>query len=337
MKVKLSSITENPYNTREDYGDLTGLMVSIKKFGLTQPLLVRKSPRNEGMYELIIGHRRTKALKELGYEETDIDIRDVNNADMSLMAICENVDRKDLNSVELARAYRKGIAATQMPLNEFAQTIGENHVKIKSYLNILNLPDRILRQQEKYTAAQLTSLAKLNEMSKSLRIELENVLNIAPITSNFLNQIVRSCESVWATGLPSKRKKRICYGIINQDYSRISPRNAADIRTFTDYVLQEELKRYNEILRKTADSLKKAGKARKGIKTVYDIVHWDQMLNRVTDDVRETSMHVDRARKKGYYDKAPEKSRRRFKTAINRLVSGIEEILKNEAEFRESD
>src|SRR3989338_1126685 len=154
MKVGLGSIRLNPYNTREDFGDLGGLIASVKKFGLTQPLLVRKS---NGSYELAFGGRRYEALKSIGHKEVDVEVRQISDEDMAMLALCENVHRKDLSPVELARAYQVGLKATKLSINAFAQVVGETDTKISSYLKILNLPNRILEKQDKYDVTQLIS------------------------------------------------------------------------------------------------------------------------------------------------------------------------------------
>lgn len=332
MKVKLSQIKHNPYNTREDYGDLSGLKASIERLGLTQPFLVRKI--DEG-YELAFGSRRYEALKEMGVKEVEVDVKEIKSQDMAMLSICENVHRKDLNAVEQARAYDRGMRATKLSLNEFSRIIGVGEYTIKGYLGILRLPKKITEKPDKYTKTQLVCLGRTQEFSESVRIMLENLLENKSLGGLFLNEIVASCGSIFSSSLPLKTKKELCGEVVFHDYSSLPPENYKDIRTFSDAILGTTVAKYQVGLERTKKA--RAARDRKGtkrreeqIKKVTDIVHIDQKLDDITIRIRETASSVQRAVRGDYYQKASRKSKGKFKTAVNHLVSGIEKILENE-------
>lgn len=327
MKVQLDQIKQNPYNTREDYGDLTGLKKSIKKFGLTQPFLSRKT--DEG-YEIAFGSRRYEALKGLGYKEVDIEIRDISSSDMAILSLCENVHRKDLNAVELASAYRRGLDTTKLQLDDFAETIGENKSKIKDYLTILDLPKEILKTPNKYSKGQFIALGKLNQLNKGVRIMFENQISNVSLSTHFVEQIVNSCESIFACGLPERKKKDLCWEIIRHDYSALSPDNYKDIRTLSDSLLKGAIEKYQQNLNKynIKPGRKQRGN-RSSLRTIKDIIHLDKKLDDVTLRVSETGANIQKAIQRNYYSNASKRSQKKFKTAVNHLVSGIEKILQN--------
>ncbi len=325
MKVNISKITKNPYNTREDFGDLSGLKESIKKYGMFQPYLVRKN--EDGEYELIFGSRRLECERQLGSTAIDIELRETSDADMAILALCENVHRKDLLPVELAKAYQKGLSATKLSVNAFSKMIGESPTKISDYLGILELPDSILKKQEKYSVTQLVSLGKLQSKSRSARIMLENVLSQNEISSNFLKQIVSGCEAVYASALPENKKRDLSSEIISQDYSHVPPENAKDITTYADSLLENAVVAYQDNLRKTEKARSLRGK--KKIKNVYDIVHFDKKIDALSMRLREAVPYIQRALEKKYYAKASKRSRGKLKTAVNHVVSGLEKLLKD--------
>jgi len=323
MKVPTNSIKPNPYNTREDLGDLTGLRASIRKTnGLLQPLIVRQMETGEG-YELVFGGRRLQALRDEGYETLEAESREMSNEDMATLAICENVHRKDLNPVELARAYQKGLDATKLSVNAFSQVIGESDTKISSYLNILELPDRILKKQNQHTAIQLITLGRLNKLSSSVRTMLENSLSQRDLNSQFLRQIALACEGVFAASLPPKIKRDLCGEIVLQDYSHLQPENYQDIKVYANTLLQEEITKRNEALKKIPQV-----KNRKK-RSIHRLPNPDRNLQKVTESLRQTQLHVQHAYKKGYYANASKKSQRKFRTAVNNLASRLEGILED--------
>ena len=246
-KVKLSSIRKNPYDTREDYGDLTGLMASIQKFGMLQPLPVRKTG---GGYELVFGGRRYEAAIKSGLKEIDVAVKEVSNEDMASMALCENIHRKDLNPVELARAYNVALHVTGLELEEFAKSIGVSNTKVREYISILNLPNRILGKSEDYGVGELVGLARLYGYSRTLSIELENVLEDRSLPSAFLLEVVRACSRVYESNLPDKIKADLCGKVLWEDYSKLGSGQEGQIAEFSENLLQGELVKYNERLKK---------------------------------------------------------------------------------------
>lgn len=333
MKVKLEQIKNNPYNTREDYGDLDGLKSSIKRFGFLQPLIVRAVGRRE--YEIAFGGRRLKALKELGYKEIEVDVRAIDNPSMSTMAICENIHRKEMNPVEMALAYRRGLDATKLSVQQFAETIGVKDQTIRNYLAILNLPKRILDRNEKYYASDLISMGILTERSKALGIMLENKLENESVPSSIVAEIRRGCIRVMDSQLPQKRKMDVCQKIIFEDYSRLKPEQYRQTTEFSTQLLEEALLNYNEILEKTKESLSKARTVlikkgfpiRKRVKHVKDVISPDEKLGEVIESLKESHRKIALSIDKGYYAYASQKIRKKFDFWINKVVSGLESLL----------
>ena len=330
MKIKLSQIKHNPYNTRKDYGDLSGLQTSLRKFGLTQSFLTRKTP--EG-YELAFGSRRYMALKQMGKKEIDIEVREISEKDMALLCLCENIHRKDLNAVEQARAYNVGLKTSRLSLHAFAKTIGVSDETVKNYLSILKLPQQTLKKTNKYNNTQLISLGRLQNLSTGIRVMLENVLENKHLSANFLKQIASSCESIYTSNLPNKTKRELVGEVIFHDYSNLPPENYKDIRTFSNAIFGRAITKHQEGLRKTEKARSKLTKKRKRIKRVKkisDIIHIDKKLEDVTDMIRIGGASVQKAIKNDYYEKASRRTQKKFRTAVNHLVSGIEKILEND-------
>lgn len=333
MRIKLQEIKSNPYDTRKDYGDLSGLKSSIKKFGLLQPLIVRKA--EDGKYEIAFGSRRLEAMKELGYKEVEVDIRKIDDPDMATMGICENLHRKDMTPVEMAWAYKRGLDATKLTVQQFAEVVGVKDLTIRNYLAILNLPKRMLDNCEKYKISDLISIGILTEKSKTLGIMLENRLENESIPTQISAEIRRGCVRVMESQLPHKRKMDVCQKIIFEDYSRLKPDQYHQVMNFAEHLLEEALLKYDKRVAQTKDSLLKAKAAlikigiptTKKIRHIGDIIDPDQKLGEVIETLKDSHKKISLSIDKGYYNHASLKVRKKFDFWVNKVVSGLESLL----------
>ena len=141
-------IQPHPSNIRDDLGDLTELIASIKAHGILQPIVVRPHPQLHGMFVVIAGHRRLEAAKRAGLEEVPIVVRDSGGptSDIEVMLI-ENCQRRDLGPIEKAEAMgalrNRGIIAA-----EIARRTGLTGSTVGYYLSLLEL-DESSRQRIK--------------------------------------------------------------------------------------------------------------------------------------------------------------------------------------------
>lgn len=323
MKVRLDEIKQNPFNTRKDYGDLVGLESSIRKYGFTQPLPARKV--EEG-YEIAFGSRRLEAARRLNLDSLELDVKEVTNTDMALMALIENIHRKDLNPTELARAYRIGLKASGLELKDFSQLIGESTTKIREYISILNLPQRILEKSSQYKVHELVGLARLNDYSQGLRIMMENVIQNKTLPQDFFLEIVRACARVYESNLPEKGKNEICSKILWEDYSKLGHGEETQIEKFANQILQEAMLKHNEALRKT-EKARAAIRTEKKINSVLDIPNYDKRLDRVTNRLRETNKAVMIANQREIYDHASKRGKNKFDYWVTKLAKSLEDIL----------
>ncbi len=337
MKIPIDKIMPNSYDSRQDYGDLEGLRGSIEKHGMLHGFLVRPT-KQDGRYELVFGGRRLECLKQIGKKEVEAEVRDFKDSDMAVLALCENVHRKDYTPVELARSYRIGLTATGYSVEQFSKIIGESVEKINNYLAILELPEQILSKAQKYSITDLVTLAKLEKISRTLRITYENVLNERTMPAYFANQIVGSCRKVCESNLPQNKKIDICGDIITQDYSAIAPKNAHVIGVYAEERLEQALIIYNKNLGRVAKAIqarKSKGPIRptvKNVRSLDDIEDVNDKLDKTTDVIRGATMHLERTEKKGYYAHASKRNQKSFRVAVNKLASRLEGILKNDGQ-----
>jgi ParB family transcriptional regulator, chromosome partitioning protein len=140
--LPLSQIRPNPFQPREDFDleAMEDLVQSIREKGIIQPVLVR--PKGE-FYELIAGERRLRAAKTLEINEIPAIIKEANDQDSLEIALIENIQRKELNPIEEARAYQYLIDKFNLTQDEVSEVLGKARASVTNILRLLKLPAEI--------------------------------------------------------------------------------------------------------------------------------------------------------------------------------------------------
>lgn len=142
-EIALTEIEVNPFQPRTffDKDALTELAESIKVQGIIQPITVRQLERNR--YQLISGERRFQASKQAGLETIPAYIRTANDQQMLEMALIENIQRKDLNAIEIALSYQRLLSECDLKQEQLGERVGKNRTTVNNYLRLLKLPPDI--------------------------------------------------------------------------------------------------------------------------------------------------------------------------------------------------
>ncbi len=138
--LRLDAIVPNRYQPRQAFStqELAELAASLKQSGLLQPVLVRR--KGDGMFELISGERRWRAAREAGLETIQAVIRNCSDEESILLALVENLQREDLNPMEMARAYQRMMSEFGLTQDIIAQRVGCERSSIANIVRLLNLP-----------------------------------------------------------------------------------------------------------------------------------------------------------------------------------------------------
>lgn len=140
LRVPVDNIRPNPHQPRSKFDEerLAELADSIDQHGLIQPITVRYI--GEKRFELISGERRLRASKLAGIDEIPAYIREVNDEDIISYALIENIQREDLNPIEVALGYQRLIEEAEYTQAEVAERVGKNRSTVANTLRLLNLP-----------------------------------------------------------------------------------------------------------------------------------------------------------------------------------------------------
>ena len=138
-KIRIDSIEVNPNQPRTKFDEeaLRELAESIKTYGLIQPITVR--PIANGKYQLISGERRLRACKLAGLQEVPTYVRTVDEMQSIQMALVENIQREDLNALEIALSYQRLVDEFGFTQEEVSDKVGKNRTTITNYLRLLKL------------------------------------------------------------------------------------------------------------------------------------------------------------------------------------------------------
>lgn len=196
--LRVDSIVPNRYQPRQTFApqELAELTASLKQSGLLQPILVRR--KGDGIYELISGERRWRATKDAGLKTIQAVIRNCGDEESVVLALVENLQRADLNPMEMARTYHRMMNEFGLTQDIIAQRVGCERSSIANIVRLINLPSEI---QQLIEASQLSmghakvilGLPSSNEqlrvaqlvVSKTLSVrETEKLIESSPVAKN---------------------------------------------------------------------------------------------------------------------------------------------------------
>ncbi len=168
--IPVDEIVPNPFQPRRNFGEdeLNELAESIKQFGVLHPIIVREK---DGKYEIVAGERRWRAAKIAGLTRIPAVIKDVSDRDTLVIALVENIQREDLNTVEKARAIKKLKDELSLTDEELANYLGKTRSTITNTLRLLNLPMEVLEMLAggKISEGHARVLLRLNSPSETIR------------------------------------------------------------------------------------------------------------------------------------------------------------------------
>jgi ParB family chromosome partitioning protein len=143
MDISLDSIDGNPFQPRTHFDDqaLEELAASIKKLGIVQPLTVRET--GNGRYQLIAGERRLRAARLAGMTHVPAYIRTADDQAMLELALVENIQREDLDAIEVAISFQRLIEECKLTQEVLSDRVGKQRSTISNYLRLLRLPAEI--------------------------------------------------------------------------------------------------------------------------------------------------------------------------------------------------
>lgn len=226
-EVELTLIHPNPNQPRRDFDEeaLEELASSIRQIGIIQPITLRQM--TDGTYEIIAGERRWRASQLAGLTTIPAYIRTADDENVMEMALIENIQREDLNAVEIALAYQHLLEQYELTQDRLSERVGKKRATITNYLRLLKLPATIQMalQRREIDMGHARALLSLDNPTLQLKVFNE-------ITRDHLS--VRKVEEML---------KRLSQGeTINAGSQKLRPRGAQLSEEFT--ILRDSLSKF---------------------------------------------------------------------------------------------
>ena len=178
-EISISRIETNPFQPRKEFDEdaLEELASSIKELGIIQPITVRKLGFDK--YQLISGERRLRASEMAGLTKIPTYIRIANDQQMLEMALVENIQRENLNPIEVALSFKRLINECDLTQEACSERVGKNRSTITNFLRLLKLPEEIQLglQMKKISMGHARALINVSDKQKQLNIYHDAVAN----------------------------------------------------------------------------------------------------------------------------------------------------------------
>ena len=245
-RISINHITPNPFQPRLDFEKqpLLELAESIKEHGIIQPITVRKIGRNE--FQIISGERRFQAAKLALIEELPCFIRIADDQHMLEMAIVENIQRKDLNAMEIALSYQRLIDECNLSQDDLGKKVSKNRSTVANYLRLLKLPLEVQKalRDDKISmghARALLALPTEKEMINTLNEILSDNLSVRAVENKRKENQKKSNSPIALSRYELRMQNNIAYQL-NSKVS-IKKKNSGKGQIVISFNNQDDLNR----------------------------------------------------------------------------------------------
>ena len=195
-EINVSMIQANPFQprTRFEEESLNELAASIREIGIIQPVIVRQN--EDGMYQLIAGERRFRAAVMIGMEVIPAYIRTADDQGLLEMALVENIQREDLDAIEIAISYQRLIDECRLTQETLSERVGKKRSTIANYIRLLKLPAEIQLgiKHRQITMGHAKSIISIEDPDEQL--ELYNKIINNDLSVRKVEELVRNRENV---------------------------------------------------------------------------------------------------------------------------------------------
>ena len=228
-EVPVEKIKANPNQPRREFSEtsLEELAESIRQIGIIQPITLRQM--EDGTYQIIAGERRWRASQMAGLNSVPAYVRTADDEKMMQMALVENIQREDLNAIEIALAYQNLIEQYHLTQDKLSEKIGKNRATIANYLRLLKLPAQVQMALRNKEVDQGHARALLGLDKPTLQVKLFNEIKEKGYSVRQVEDMVKALnngETVKSGRHTMKAKNRL-----PEEYNELKNRLAEGFRT----------------------------------------------------------------------------------------------------------
>ena len=210
-EVPIGQIKANPNQPRREFDAeaLEELTESIRQIGIIQPITLRKM--EDGSYQIIAGERRWRACQMAGLDSIPAYVRTADDEKMMQMALVENIQREDLNAIEIALAYQNLLEQYDLTQDALSEKVGKKRATIANYLRLLKLPAQVQMAIQKREMDQGLARALLGLQQPSMQVKLFSEIQQKGYSVRQVEEMVKAInagETVTSGGKRFKDRKK---------------------------------------------------------------------------------------------------------------------------------
>ena len=227
--IDVELISPNPDQPRTTFDEeaLDELATSIRELGIIQPLSLRKTGPNS--YQIIAGERRYRAAIKAGLTSVPAYIRTANDSELTEMALIENIQREDLNAIEIALTFRKLIDQYNLTQERLSERIGKKRATVANFLRLLKLPAEVQLGLRDKRVDMGHARALLTIDKPSLQLKLYNEIIKQGLSVRKVEELAKAYQAAEENGeMPSRPSKPT---MSNKDFDILKKHLSASFRT----------------------------------------------------------------------------------------------------------
>jgi ParB family chromosome partitioning protein len=228
-EIGIDQIEANPNQPRREFDDeaLHELAVSIREIGIIQPITLRQITDNK--FQIIAGERRWRASQIAGLKAIPAYIRTIKDENVMEMALVENIQREDLNAVEIALAYEHLMEGSGMTQEKVSERVGKSRTAITNYLRLLKLPAQVQMALQKKEIDMGHARALLAIDSPSLQIKLFKEIQKNGYSVRKVEELVQALKN--GEDIESSKKKIIARSQLPEEFNELKKRLGSFLNT----------------------------------------------------------------------------------------------------------
>jgi len=210
-EIPMNNIAVNPFQPRTHFDEeaLNELVSSVSEHGIIQPITVRKAANNS--YQLITGERRIRAARLAGLKRIPAYVREAGDDTMLELALVENIQREDLDAIEVSISYQRLIEEFDLTQEKLGERVGKKRATIANYLRLLNLPVEVQNAIREKRISMGHARALLGIEDKELQMEVFTKILAQDLSVRQVENLARGSKTIAPEERPVPEKKRSDY------------------------------------------------------------------------------------------------------------------------------
>jgi len=258
-EIPLHRIAMNPFQPRTSFDEeaLNELVLSVREHGIIQPITIRRAADNS--YQLITGERRLRAAQKAGLKRIPAYVREAGDDRMLELALVENIQREDLDAIEVAISYQRLIEEFNLTQEALGDRVGKKRATIANYLRLLNLPAEIQTaiREKKITMGHARALAGTEDME--FQLNLFGKIIAQDLSVRKVENLIQKAKNGGSATTPSREEFHSDYETLREHLSfhfganvEFKRSNKGSGRIVIPFTSDEDLQRIVSILDKPA-------------------------------------------------------------------------------------